>query len=172
MDTGPIIDQIAVPIATDATAGDLLDELSVTGGPFLRDSLLALAEGHPTHKQDDAKATYAPKITAADTAIDWDVPAVDIVNLIRSANPTPGAHTTLRGRRLKVWSSQLHPRPTTPATKAGRIASIASDEVVVSSGDGHIALLEVQPEGRARMPAVDFARGRDLQVGEQLGSST
>ena len=92
--------------------------------------------------------TYADKIDPAELEIDWSRPSAEIDRLVRLG----GAWTTHEGRRLKVW--RVGPGGGVP----------------VPTGDGTLALLEVQPEGKGRMPAADWARGARLGDGARFGS--
>lgn len=167
MDTGPIIDRVEVPIGADETAGSLLDRLAAIGAPILVDSVRSLVAGTELRPQDHERATLAPKITPDDVAIDWSQPAGRIRDLVRSANPAPGAHTTFDGRRLKVWRMRAmkgeHGAP-------GEILSTGPTGIAVAAGDGAVLLEEVQPEGKARMDARAFANGYHPEVGSRLGA--
>ncbi|MFP5310072.1 MAG: methionyl-tRNA formyltransferase [Actinomycetes bacterium] len=162
MDTGAVIDHVSTPIGEQETAGSLLDRLTAIGAPLLVDSVVALARGtaEPTPQPDDG-ATLAPKITPDDVAIDWTRPAVELARLVRSANPAPGAHTTFRGERCKLW----HARPVEPGDAAGT-PDAAPGEVVdaggtllVACGEGLLEVTELQPAGKPRMAGDAFANG-------------
>ncbi|MBW3621459.1 MAG: methionyl-tRNA formyltransferase [Actinobacteria bacterium] len=166
MDTGPVIDRVEVPIGRDESAGSLLDRLAAIGAPVLVDSLRSLVAGAELRPQDDARATLAPKVTPDDVAIDWTQPAARIRDLVRSANPAPGAHTTFEGRRLKVWRARAMAGDGAP----GAILSAGPTGVAVATGDGAVLLEEVQPEGKARMQGGAFANGYQPEVGSRLGA--
>jgi methionyl-tRNA formyltransferase len=89
------------------------------------------------------------------------------VNLVRGLNPAPGAYTTFRGRRLKVWRAAAAALggPGTP----GAVLDAGKDRFAVATGDGPVELLEVHLEGSKRLDAGAFARGHRLQPGEILG---
>jgi methionyl-tRNA formyltransferase len=137
LDTGGIYDRAELAIGPDDTAEELRARLAVLG----RDLLLAnLSRGLGTPRPQEGEATYARKIDPAELAVDWAAPAVDVHRLVRIG----GAWTTHAGTRLKLWRSALGPHP---------------DGVEVAAGDGPIWLVEVQPEGRRRMPARAWANG-------------
>ncbi len=167
MDTGPVISRVEVPIGPAETAGSLLDRLAAIGGPVLVDSVRALVEGTDLVPQDPEGATLAPKVTPDDVGIDWTAPARTVVDLIRSANPAPGAHTTFRGDRLKVWFAS--PATDAPDGAPGEVVASGKDGVVVATGDGAVRLDEVQPAGKARMDGAAFANGYQPDVGSRLG---
>lgn len=165
MDTGPVLDRVEVAIDPDESAGDLLARLAELGGPVLVDSIRRLVAGQTPEPQPAEGATLAPKITPEDVRIDWEAPARAIHDLVRSAEPAPGAHTTFRGKRLKVRSTRLVDAFGEP----GEVVERRSDGVVVASGAGGLLLARVQPEGKAVMDGQAFANGYRPEPGERLG---
>ncbi|HEX6417665.1 MAG TPA: methionyl-tRNA formyltransferase [Acidimicrobiales bacterium] len=148
LDTGGIYDRAEVAIGPDETAAELRDRLSRLGAVLLVTNL-ARGLGEPVPQVGEP--TYAHKIEPAELAIDWSAPAERIHRVVRVG----GAWTTHRGRRLKLWRTALAP--------AG------ADAVEVAAGDGAIWLVEVQPEGRRRMPARAWANGVGGDVRAGLG---
>lgn len=171
MDTGPVLDQVEVPIEPDETAGELLARLAVLGAPVLVRSLKRLVAGAQPEPQPAEGATIAPKITPADVAIDLDVPAWQLVNLVRSADPDPGAHTVFRGERLKVFRVTPVDDVDGPAAPPGEIVRVDKHGPVVACRDGAVRLAEVQPAGKARMDGAAFVNGYRPEVGERLGAA-
>jgi methionyl-tRNA formyltransferase len=169
MDTGPILLQADTPIGPDEQAGPLGDRLAELGADLLVRTLDGLAAGSiGERRQDDAAATYAPKLTARDRVVDWSRSSEEILRLIRALAPHPAAVTTFRRRNLKILrASAASPaggaqgRPGTLLESAGR--------PVVTSGDGLVVLDEVQPEGGRAMAGEAFLRGRRPQPDERLG---
>lgn len=161
LDTGPVLKTVAEPIGHDDTAGQLAERLSQIGASALVEVIDDL-ESLRAVPQPDSGATYASKLTSRDAQIDWSRPAVRIKDLVRALNPRPGAWTLLEGRRLKIWRVRVTGRPS-----EGPAGSLVVDKasVEVSTADGTVELLEVQPEGKARMTALDFARGQRLDAG-------
>ncbi|MDQ3931993.1 MAG: methionyl-tRNA formyltransferase [Actinomycetota bacterium] len=164
MDTGPVVDQLKVEIGPEETAGELLSRLAELGAPLLLQSIRRVVAGEQPVPQP-AQGTLAPKVSPADVAIDWHASAVEIVRLIQSANPVPGAHTTFRGRRLKVWRARLAVSEGAP----GLVVEVDHSGPVVAAGDGALVLTELQPEGRPRMPGAAFNQGYRPEPGERLG---
>jgi methionyl-tRNA formyltransferase len=148
LDTGGIYDRVELPIGPDDTAGELRERLAQLGAGLLV-SNLARGLGEPVPQQGEP--TYAHKLDVADLAIDWSAPAEMVHRLVRVG----GAWTTHDGHRLKVWRTSLAP--------AGR------DAIEVPAGDGAIWLVDVQPEGRRRMPAAAWANGLAGAVTDGLG---
>jgi methionyl-tRNA formyltransferase len=149
LDTGGIYDRAEVEIGPDETADELRARLSRIGADLVVGNL-ARGLGEPTPQQGEP--TYAHKISVDELAVDWSAPAEAIHRLVRVG----GAWTTHGGHRLKVWRTAL--------AAAGR------DAVEASAGDGPIWLVEVQPEGRRRMPAAAWANGVSGDVVAGLGT--
>jgi methionyl-tRNA formyltransferase len=143
------------------------DRLARLGARLLVEQLRALQAGTADPvAQDDAAATFAPKPRPEERTIDWTDPADRIVRRVRAFAPTPGARTTFRNAPLKV----LRAAALDDADEADRLGEIrlAHDGVpVVAASAGSVALLEVAPAGRARMPGADWARGARLEPGER-----
>jgi methionyl-tRNA formyltransferase len=167
LDTGPILFQEAVSIPPDETAGRLHDRLAAMSGSFLVRSLEALCRS-PVDRtpQDEARATYAPKIEPGMTWVDWARPAAAVSAQIRALDPAPGARTVLGDRTLKLFGAS----PALPERKGppGRVVEAAT-RLVVETGDGRVAVGEIQAPGRRRMPVSEFLRGFPLEVGTRLG---
>lgn len=173
MDTGPILAQHEVAVDPEEGAGTLLDRLAVLGAPILVDSLRALVAGSEPRPQPTDGVTLAPKISPSDVAIDFTADARRIVNLVRSADPAPGAHTRFRGKRLKIYQARALD-PTTAAkdiaaAAPGTIVTADPDGVDVRCGDGVVRLEALQPEGKARMDTAAFVNGYRPEPGERLG---
>jgi methionyl-tRNA formyltransferase len=138
LDTGGIYDRAEVAIGPDETADELRSRLAVLGRDLVLDNL---ARGLGEPRPQEGEPTYAHKIDPAELAVDWSAPAEAIHRLVRVG----GAWTTHAGHRLKLWRTALVP--------TGR------HDVEVATGDGPVWLVEVQPEGKRRMAAGDWANG-------------
>jgi methionyl-tRNA formyltransferase len=167
LDTGPILLQKKYQISTDDTSEALHDKLAKLGAESLIEALNLLAEGKASPQlQDNALATYAQKISKEEALIDWEQPAFEIENEIRSFNPWPVAYTTWRGETLRIWMAKAIPcaKPSKP-----RILLQASHEGIdIAAGEGAIRLLQVQLPGGKKMPVSDFynAHREQLIIGE------
>ena len=168
MDAGPILLQVEEPIGEQETASELSMRLSEVGAQALVEALALLSLGQlPERAQDEAFATYAPKVDRASARIDWSQGAQAVCNLIRGMDESPGAWATLDGKTLKLF------RPTvvtvTPEAAPGTVlAADPDDGLLVSAGDGAVHLEEVQPPGKRRMSTGDWLRGRSVRVGDRL----
>src|SRR5215471_16049538 len=163
LDTGAILLQRTTEIRPDETGGSLRRRLAQIAPDALFQALDMLAKGiAPCIPQENALATYAPKLKRADGRIDWSEPAQVVERKIRAFNPWPGAFTTVDGRNLKIFSAAV-------ADLSGKPGEIlcSEKELVIAAGKSALSLGEVQPEGKRRMRASDFLRGHP-----RLSSST
>lgn len=167
LDTGPILLAEPEPIGPDDTAATLTDRLAVRGAALAVEALDRLEAGDlEAVPQTGAGASYAHKVSAGEAAIDWGGSARGIERSVRAYHPWPGAWTTRAGERLKVQRAAVVPGAAD--APPGTIVEI-DPRPVVASGEGRVALVEVQPAGGRRMDAADWARGRDVEPGERLG---
>jgi methionyl-tRNA formyltransferase len=166
LDEGPLLATASTPVRPDDNAGTLGDRLARLGAPLLVRSIEAYASGELRPRpQDHRRATHAPKVSTEEARIDWTRPAAEIVNLVRACNPEPGAWTTLRGSRVKVYAAA--PAAPRAALEPGRVR--ADGGLVAGAGDGGVALLEVQVAGRRRVSGEEAARGLRLAEEEAFG---
>jgi methionyl-tRNA formyltransferase len=129
------------------------------------DALAAYGAGHLVPvEQDHARATYAPKITTEEAAIEWTEPSRAIRNKVRGLSPVPGAWTTLRGQRVKVWAA----RERADEGLAPGELHVRDEVLVVGAGDGVLELMEVQLQSKRPMSGADAARGLRLAPGERF----
>jgi methionyl-tRNA formyltransferase len=163
LDTGDILLQRKSEILPADTGGSLHDRLAQIAPEALLDALQMLAKGNaPRIPQDNALATYAPKLTRDDGKIDWSEPAEIIERKIRAFNPWPGAFITISTngtRNLKIFSAAV----VDFGGKPGEILR-SQNELVIAAGKGALSLDEVQLEGKRRMSASEFLRGHAIKV--------
>jgi methionyl-tRNA formyltransferase len=167
LDTGDILLQWETPISEEETAVELSVRLAEAGADLLVRTLAELCagaiEGRP---QDEAQASYAPMLRKEDGRIDWNDTAREIHNLIRGFQPWPGAHTSFRGQSLHLWRARLVPQQRweqPPGALLQTQNAHPPHNVYAVGGDGGVLeLLEVQLEGRRRMPAEVFANGQRI----------
>jgi methionyl-tRNA formyltransferase len=168
MDAGPILAQRRVPLAPDARAKALTEELFRLGAALLVETLAPYAAGlvEPS-TQDDSRATYTALLQKADGAIDWAAPAERIERMTRAYDPWPGAWTSWRGQPLKVVAARAHAEWAGDALPGALLDR--KDGVWVAAGAGALELLAVQPAGKRALAAAEWRRGlRDL-AGARLG---
>ena len=169
LDTGDMLLKAETGIGPQENAVELGRRLAVLGADLLVQTLAGLAAGSIVpERQNPAEATYAPLLKKEDGRIDWSRPAQAIHNRVRGLQPWPGAYTTFRGQTLHIWRSRMWggavPSPPPPCATVMRVKPL-----VVACGTGALELLELQIEGRKRLPAADFANGRRLTENEVLG---
>ena len=166
MDEGPVLSSTAVDVGPDETSGELGERLSGIGAPALVEALDGYESGvlEPA-EQDHEAATYASKITNEEAEIDWSADARTIHNLVRGLNPAPGAWTTFRDKRVKVYRTSIVAGP----KLASGSATLESGRLVVGTGDGNLVLEEAQGAGKKRMGGSDLANGLRPAEGERFG---
>ncbi len=168
MDTGPVLHQVATPIAADETGGELTARLAELGALALVEALALLTAGAVSPvPQNDSEASYAPRITRELARISWDDPAARIARQVRALDPRPGAWTAHDGQILKLFG----PRPADEWETDEVPGEIVETDpaFVVATGDGTaLQFLDVQPEGRQRMAAGAWLRGRGAIKGDRL----
>jgi methionyl-tRNA formyltransferase len=168
MDTGPVLSQQGLEIEGDETFGTLHDKMAHLGADLLLETLTQWRRGHVAPiPQVDALTTYAPPILKTQRRVVWDLPARQVVNVIRAFDPQPGAYGVFQGQRLKFFQAGLlswkgHGR-------AGEIVGCSERGLVVLGGDGQgLAIGELQLEGQRRLAAAEFLRGHAMPVGSLL----
>lgn len=168
IDTGDMLLKEEVTIEENDNFEVIHDKLGACGARLIVKTLERLESGTaPRIKQDDTLATYAAKITKEECLIDFDTDASTVHNRIRGLSPIPLAFThTPDGKLLKVTQSQK-----TSDNKShdcpGEILSLEGG-ITVACQRGSVLLTGVLPEGKSRMSAVDFIRGRKVQTGDIL----
>ena len=155
LDTGDILLQRHVEILPNDTGGSLHDRLAQIAPETLLESLRLVAAGNaPRIPQDNARATYAPKLKREHGLIDWSESAEAIERKIRAYNPWPGAFMKVDRQNLKIFSASVVDLNGQP----GEV--LRSDEdLIVATGKDALSLAEVQLEGKRRMSATEFLRG-------------
>ncbi|MDQ7793664.1 MAG: methionyl-tRNA formyltransferase [bacterium] len=165
MDTGDIILRRQIAVRPADTYGSLHDHLAVLGAGLVEETVRLIARGIvPRLAQDELGATRAPRLTAADERLGWQLPAVQLARRVRALAPRPGAYTAHDGRRLKVWQA----RADTGSGRPGEVVAVEPDGIRIGTGEGNLVLEIVQPEGGRSMAAAEYARGRHLNPGALL----
>jgi methionyl-tRNA formyltransferase len=167
LDTGDILMKATEPVAAGDTAGTLHDRLAVLGARLLCQTLDAFAAGTIRRTpQEHSQATYAPLLKKSDGLIDWQKPATLIESFIRGMNPWPGAFTFRGGRRLKVFRAEE--APAAAAAPPGTVMKAFAHELTVATGQGALAILEIQEASGNRLSAAEFLRGFRIAPGDVL----
>jgi methionyl-tRNA formyltransferase len=171
MDTGAMLLQESLLIHPEDTAGTLSSRLAEVGGRLLIETLAQWRAGSLTPRpQDHSRATLAPLLKKEDGLIDWTMPATSIANRIRGLTPWPGAYSFLNADRWTLCRATALADPTSGGP--GEIIGLTKDAVRVATGQGVLAIHELQPANSRRMPAAQYLAGHPLQIGMQLTPST
>ena len=158
LDTGDMLLKWETEIGPEETAVDLSERLAPAGADLLVRTLAELP-GIMPEPQDDSQATYAPMLKKEDGHIDWTLPPREILNRIRGFVPWPGCYGFLRGQRFHIWKAAVADAGFPP----GALRSVNRRLYA-----GSIELVEVQLEGKKRMPAGAFLNGYPLRGDEVL----
>jgi methionyl-tRNA formyltransferase len=162
LDTGAMTMREAMPIAADATTGELHDALAAMGARLMPVALAAADRGTlNATPQPAGGVTYAEKIAKSESRIDWSRPARDVHNHIRGLSPFPGAWFEFDGARVKVLRSTL-------GSGSGAPGTALDDHLTIACGDGAVRLVQVQREGKKAMSAEEFLRGTAVSKGTQV----
>jgi methionyl-tRNA formyltransferase len=172
MDAGPIIHQVTEPIADEETASDLWMRLSELGAEALIEALALIELGEIDERpQDEARATYAPRLTRETTHVDWTDAADAVSRQIRAFDELPGAWTQHGDDDLKVF----RPKPVrdrahdaSPGCVLEVDGTDAAHGMLVACGTGAIWVREVKPAGKRRMTTAEWVNGRGITSGDQL----
>jgi methionyl-tRNA formyltransferase len=172
LDAGDILGVRKVQVPIEMTALELHDQLAELGADLLQIELMDYVRGHlvPT-AQDSSKVTFAKKINKAECEISWSEPALKIHNKARGFLMGPGTFTLQSGKKLKLYktlpvdSKQLGKKSPQPGT----VVRATESELWIQTGEGVLALIEVQPESRSKMKITEFQKGYGLNEGDRLG---
>jgi methionyl-tRNA formyltransferase len=169
MDAGDVLLRRETRIAADDTAGTLGARLARLGAEAIVEAVAAQKVGTARATPQPAVGiTFAPRIERAQCHLEWQRPAVELERQVRALAPEPSAFTTIGGRLLKVHRAALV--PSGRSGSPGEVLSASADGIVVGTGVGALRLLEVQLEGRRRLPAAAFVAGQRVESGTCLGS--
>jgi methionyl-tRNA formyltransferase len=172
LDTGDILLQQELAISEEETSETLSLKLAAMGAELMIETLRGLQAGTiRPQKQDNAQATLAPLLKKEDGRMDFSHSAQQIYSRFRGFQPWPGAFTTFRGRGLSITA--MKPVSETIAHEQVQGAAqflVKGDRLFVGCGShSTIELLELQPEGKKRIPVRDFVHGYRPQTGERIG---
>ncbi len=167
LDAGDVILQREVAISPEETAAELFEKLTPLGAQTLAETMQLMQEGKaPRTPQNEADATYAPTLKKEETQIDWSQSAQQIANHVLAFNPRPTAQCVWNEAPLKIHRARALEQ-TTPQPSGTILETKGS--LLVATTDGVLQLVEVQPPGKPRMGALDWARGARLEIGQKLG---
>ena len=168
VDTGDIITMEKFPISDTDDFEAIHDRSAAVGSVLLSKTIVDIFEGRATRTpQDDSLATHAAKVEKADCKLDFTKSAKKLDFQIRGVTPIPGAFAYLNGKMLKINRA----RPIAGKGNPGEVISLNAQgdgEIVVATGEGALSITVVIPEGKGKMTAGDFIRGRKIKIGDVL----
>lgn len=169
LDTGDMLLKAECEIAENDNFEDIHDRLGALGADLLCKTVDGLEKREITPiPQDHSLATHTSKILKEDCAIDFSKDCDTVHNLIRGLSPIPLSFThTPDGKLLKVVKSEICERESAN-NEVGKVLSLENGKIRVSCASGSINILTVLPEGKGRMSAADFIRGRKIAENDIL----
>ncbi len=166
LDTGDILLQKKIPLSPEETGGSLFDKLSVLGAELLLETLDRLEAGTLSRTPQPKDGNYVGMIRKSMGEMDFTRPAAELERLVRGLDPWPSAYTFRGGKMLKIWKAAVIEGG---SGRPGEVIQVEKNRFLVQTGEGILAVLEVQPEGKKRMPADAYLRGYPMKAGECLG---
>ncbi len=165
LDAGPLVGERRIKIENDMTATHLYDRLAVMGCDLLKTDLLDYVKGNKTPiVQDETRVTIAAKIEKEESLINWEISADLIHNKVRAFSMGPGTYCVFQDKRLKILKTKVVDAAQTG--KAGSVVQVNSENLVLQTGLGHLALIEVQPESKPKIAIKDFLNNYKLKTGD------
>lgn len=171
LDTGPMIARQAIPITPEHTGGTLMAELAELGAALLLETLPAWFAGElKPEPQDNSQATLAPRLKKEQGIIHWTQSAVEIERQVRAFDPWPGSFTEGPRGPFKVLRVEVAPKIAGATAEPGTVFK-HQGRVYVSTGQGSLRLVMVQPAGKKEMLAEAMLNGQPELLGAHLGQS-
>jgi len=170
VDTGNLILQEKVTIAPDDNAGILHDKLMNVGAELLLEAVDSIETGDFIRSPQIGEVTQAPKLEKALCEINWNKDTLQIHNLIRGLSPYPGSFSHLNGKNIKFFTSQVTNQEIPPGSEPGTIIELnqKAGYISVVTGNGVLAIMELQMEGKKCMCASEFLKGCHINVGDKF----
>lgn len=162
LDTGAMLLKTHCPITNSDTSASLHDKLAEQGGAALLELLPLLAKGEITAEaQDEAKATYAAKLTKEEAQLNWQLPAVELDRAVRGYNPRPVAWFKEGEEIIRVWQAEVFAGTLEQASSAtpGTLVEVTKDALIIACGQGYLKITRLQLAGRPQMQVSDLLNG-------------
>lgn len=170
MDSGDILSQAETEIQDQDDLDGLADRLAKMGAKLLLSTLDQFQTHYEDRKaQDHDQATYADKIKKSEAWLDFNQPAQDLVNHVRTLKDWPGAKFKVEGETYKVHQAHVAKKEDGKTGKPGLVLSVGPDSIQVETGEGVLAIDAIQAPSRKAMPVKDFLNGHDFPEGVRLG---
>jgi methionyl-tRNA formyltransferase len=173
LDTGPVYAVRTLPIGPGVTTPDLTADLARIGANLLVEVLAGLEDGSAVAEpQDEAEATYAPRLTRADGHLDWSgLTAVEVDRRVRALQPWPGTVAELGGQEVRIVAGALGAAAPATAPAPGTVIAVGRRACEVATRQGVYEVHEVQPPGKRPMDAAAYLRGRRVTAPPGAASS-
>jgi methionyl-tRNA formyltransferase len=167
LDTGPILLQKEVEIEADDTLGSVyFNKLYPLGVEAMMESIELVRDGAaPRAAQDPDAGSYEGWCRKDDVQIDWSKPGDEVYNLIRGANPQPGAWTTFNGTEIKVFDSRKAQGKGAP----GSVLAVDEAGILVATADAAIRIMKVRADA-GKLAAAEYAGAAGIEPGSTLGT--
>lgn len=167
LDTGDMLLKTHCAIESNDTGSSLHDKLAAQGPGALLKALELLAQDQLTpEKQADELSTYASKLSKAQAQIDWTQTAEEIDRKIRAFNSWPVAFLAYQGEIIRVWEAKLSTKQA--ESLPGQVVAIEKEAVYVATGQGVLALTQLQFPGKKALSVGDLINGKQLSF--EVGS--
>ncbi len=166
LDCGDVCLRQEIDIPLEMNFEDLFNIISTSSPQLIEKTLLGLQDKSIIpEKQDDTKATTAPKFLKEEAKINWNKPAAEIHNLVRGIYKAPSAYTLYNGKILKIMETM--PLDNNCPLMAGEVVNITKDGLEISTSKGTLLIKKVKPEGKGEMSARDWANGSKIKIGDR-----
>lgn len=174
LDAGPMLGKASISVRPDETTGELEQRLAELAIPLTFRVIDQIADGTVTREiQDEAVATHVRKLSKLDGLILWNKSAIEVERHVRGMQPWPGPFSQLHQQdkqplRMQILTSSVVDASTHGTTSPGTVVKVTADNISVQCGEGTLAILKIQPDGKRPMPVSDFLRGRKIHVGDRF----
>ena len=166
IDTGDILMQETVALDAKETGESLFDKLAVCGADLIVKALDAIEAGKVTPiPQDETESSHVGMLKKEFGRMDFSQDAIVLERKIRGLNSWPSAYTYLKGKTLKIWDADVVTADKSPKAQCGEVLEVTKDSFLVMTGDGLLAIKEVQLEGKKRMDVKSFLLGNAIEKG-------
>ena len=166
IDTGDILMQETVTLDAKETGESLFDKLALCGADLIVKALDAIEAGRVTPiKQDESASTHVGMLKKEFGKMDFSQSAVVLERKIRGLNSWPSAYTYMKGKTLKIWDADVVPADKGIKAQCGEVLEVTKDSFHVMTGNGVLAIKEVQLEGKKRMDVKSFLLGNTIEKG-------
>lgn len=164
IDTGDMLEKEVVFLDADETGDSLHRKLSQAGSRLIISTLKKLEEKTlvPTPQPEEG-SSYVKMLKKEMGDLDWTMEAQALERLVRGLNSWPGTYTRWKGKTLKIWKAAVVDREYEGVY--GQVVHTDQSTILVKTGKGALALLELQPEGKKRMDTAAFLRGYPVEEG-------